>query len=110
MQQRRVPAVLHLVFDGGEVGLVLHVLFADVEHRETALLEACRHLPVVVTSDKQPDVIVHPDHFLALVLDRVLEPGHEVLQLALGALVTRPERLVGVQQEAAVEVSIEAGR
>jgi hypothetical protein len=43
IKQRCAPAVLHLLFDRREIGVVLHVIFADIENREPSLFQRARH-------------------------------------------------------------------
>src|SRR5262249_55170773 len=108
MKQCLAATVLELSDDGSEVCVILPSALAHVEHGEAALLEAGRHEPVRISGHKQAHVISYRHRLLALELDEAVVAGHEVLELALGGLVSGPERLVAVQKKAGSQMRVEA--
>jgi hypothetical protein len=96
MQQRLAAPIFDFVFDGGEIGAILYLAFANVEYCEATFLEACRDGPHFVGGHEQADIIVYTDGIDALELEEVMSAGDQVFQFSFGALVTGPECLVGL--------------
>jgi len=59
MKQRLPPSVLHLLGDGGEVGMVLHMQIAHIQDEVPASVGAGRNNPITVGRHDQVDAVAH---------------------------------------------------
>src|SRR3954465_15268235 len=87
--------------------MIFLVSFTDVEDGKPPLAEPGGDLPIMVPGHEQADVVLDPDRVQAFELNEMGVSAHEVLEFALGRLVPRPERLVGVEEDERHHVSVE---
>ena len=104
MEQRLAPTVVHLIVDGGEVGVILLARVANIDDGEPSLIKRRGHEPILVAGYKQAHIVLYLDRLLGFEFNKVALTCDQVSQLAFGGVVAGPEALVGVEQQAAHEM------
>jgi hypothetical protein len=89
--------VVHLLSDGAEILVVLHVFIIDVQDKEPPLLKTSRHHPLFVGSHDQMDAVAGELNVDTFLLDRECIFGDQGLEHTFMPLVTSVERFVAEQ-------------
>ena len=110
VEERLIAAILELLGHLSKITVVAGASRVDVEHREAALIFARGHDPGLVRGHDELEVVLKADRIDAFGLDLLNGRCDQTFETALRRLVARPDRFVGLEQQARRHVGVKLPR